>query len=820
MGKKSIETKTETVQKENKNLSECPFDFQLCRKALVALKQIITNAQQGHKKLLDESIPISLYLHVHKIPRCTYLRLASQLPHPFIQQDTRDVCLFVRDDDISGRDFESTIRRFKSMIDQFKLPFNIDIMTLKQLNQELVPYEAKRKLCARYDLFLADRRIMTSLMRGQLLGKHFRHHGKMPLGINVFNKDFKQRLTSLCSSIFGRMAGTGPLFSMQFTTVQQSIDHGIENLKSICETIGQELPGSWLNIGHAYLYGNNLQSLPIYYSTHNKNDVKKLNLPSNDPNELTHIGELSTIDKNLNVIVEPNGNIHLTKRTKLNNNFKKKKPTKRLQKIWTKGIQKSSTDKHQSKKQKNINNRDDDTPNFNTDGKPLVDTAFVKRISSTRLAKKSDKPKHKEENFASKPAPRAEKRKRLLAAAKQSSKGDQGDDVPTLVDDSEERKIKSGGRNDETSRIMGDIQICDQQLLRELLLQLKIDVLLPIVVFACNRPRALQTHIEALLKIRKNPDLNPIIVSLDCNDQATLQVAKNFSNKIKTIIQLPDLGPIIVPPENQLLAGYYKIARHYNYSLNRVLNEFNYDAIIITEDDLEVSPDFLDYFQAVYPLLKVDKTIWCISAWNDNGIDQKINRQADLLHRSDFFPGLGWLLTKTVWNEIKDHWPPAFWDDWMRKPEQRRDRVCIRPEVSRTGISPEGKKGVSGGQFYDSYLRKIIKNTDPIDWKSIDLNYLIKDQYDPVFDSRVNACSVITVSDLNMLDTDLKCARLRYSNKKEFIAIADVLQIMNDFKDNVPRTAYRGVVQCRYDKTRIYVTSNQQPWRSYAEISE
>ena len=68
----------------------------------------------------------------------------------------------------------------------------------------------------------------------------------------------------------------------------------------------------------------------------------------------------------------------------------------------------------------------------------------------------------------------------------------------------------------------------------------------------------------------------------------------------------------------------------------------------------------------------------------------------DLLHRSDFFPGLGWLLTKTVWNEIKTNWPKGFWDDWMRKPEQRRDRACIRPEVSRTGISPEGKKGVSG----------------------------------------------------------------------------------------------------------------------------
>jgi hypothetical protein len=134
MKTKIAEIKPEASTKEESS-SECPFDFNLSRKALVALKQIINNAQQGHKQLLDEATPISLYLHVHKIPRCTYLRLSSQLPHPFTQQNTRDVCLFVRDDDISGREFESTIRRFKSMIEQFKLPFNIDIMTLKQLNQ-------------------------------------------------------------------------------------------------------------------------------------------------------------------------------------------------------------------------------------------------------------------------------------------------------------------------------------------------------------------------------------------------------------------------------------------------------------------------------------------------------------------------------------------------------------------------------------------------------------------------------------------------------------------------------------------------------------
>ena len=31
------------------------------------------------------------------------------------------------------------------------------------------------------------------------------------------------------------------------------------------------------------------------------------------------------------------------------------------------------------------------------------------------------------------------------------------------------------------------------------------------------------------------------------------------------------------------MAGYYKIARHYNYSINYVLNVLNYEAIIITE---------------------------------------------------------------------------------------------------------------------------------------------------------------------------------------------------------------------------------------------
>ena len=41
--------------------------------------------------------------------------------------------------------------------------------------------------------------------------------------------------------------------------------------------------------------------------------------------------------------------------------------------------------------------------------------------------------------------------------------------------------------------------------------------------------------------------------------------------------------------------------------------------VIIVEDDLEFAPDFLDYFRYTLPVLRKDKTLMCVSAWNDNG---------------------------------------------------------------------------------------------------------------------------------------------------------------------------------------------------------
>ena len=47
-------------------------------------------------------------------------------------------------------------------------------------------------------------------------------------------------------------------------------------------------------------------------------------------------------------------------------------------------------------------------------------------------------------------------------------------------------------------------------------------------------------------------------------------------------------------------------------------------------DDLDIAPDFFEYFLATYPLLHSDPMLWCVSAWNDNGKGTLISNEAGM----------------------------------------------------------------------------------------------------------------------------------------------------------------------------------------------
>ncbi|KAK9883953.1 hypothetical protein WA026_004891 [Henosepilachna vigintioctopunctata] len=337
------------------------------------------------------------------------------------------------------------------------------------------------------------------------------------------------------------------------------------------------------------------------------------------------------------------------------------------------------------------------------------------------------------------------------------------------------------------------------------------DLKIPILVFACNRI-SIAKCLDKLILYRPNADKFPIIVSQDCNHQETTDVIKKYEQI--TLIQQPDQSDIQVPPKEKKFKGYFKIARHYGWALNQMFFSYNFSTVIIVEDDLEVAPDFFEYFLGAYPILQKDPSLWCISAWNDNGKENLVDlKRPDLLYRTDFFPGLGWMLKKETWIELYSKWPRAYWDDWIRDPAQRKGRSCIRPEISRTRTF--GKIGVSNGLFFEKHLKYIKLNEDYVPFTKMNLTYLLKDNYDRDFISSVYQSAVVTYQELRegKLSTNAP-VRVIYRTREEFKRRSKILGLMDDFKSGVPRTAYKGIVSFHYKGRMVHLAPNLN-WQGY-----
>ena len=86
-------------------------------------------------------------------------------------------------------------------------------------------------------------------------------------------------------------------------------------------------------------------------------------------------------------------------------------------------------------------------------------------------------------------------------------------------------------------------------------------------------------------------------------------------------------------------------------------------------------------------------------------------QQAAQLFRTDFFPGLGWMLRRALWEELSPAFPLEHWDHWMRLASTSKGRECVVPRVSRNF-----NIGVIGANMessqYAKYLRHMRYNQD------------------------------------------------------------------------------------------------------------
>ena len=181
-----------------------------------------------------------------------------------------------------------------------------------------------------------------------------------------------------------------------------------------------------------------------------------------------------------------------------------------------------------------------------------------------------------------------------------------------------------------------------------------------------------------------------VFVSQDGDDESVSRLASSFcidnKNKKSTfrchhLTWSRENDSVKLKKVPRHLQVYHHISRHYYKILYELFNVRKFHKVIILEDDMEFAIDFFEYFAAMAIVLEVDnnksnETLLCVSSWNDNGQAQHV-ADASAVLRSDFFPGLGWMLSNRVWQTLEPQWPDAYWDDWMRSPEVRKGtKMC------------------------------------------------------------------------------------------------------------------------------------------------
>lgn len=396
----------------------------------------------------------------------------------------------------------------------------------------------------------------------------------------------------------------------------------------------------------------------------------------------------------------------------------------------------------------------------------------------------------------------------------------------------------------------------------------------PLLVFACRRPQYLERALSSVFRhhpaqrLHHNNNINetgtgrmvgsPIIISQDGDDSAVRNVVEDFRRKFASLgvpmyrIRHNPPDPYSLESESQKKGrrqtkmakweiAYRLLAAHYGWALERVFDGRAYSEggdgdggggggndktrprpplpqrVIILEEDIEVGADFFSFMNATADLLDSDSSLLAASAFNDNGKKGLVSDTRRLV-RSDFFPGLGWMMSRKVWygregdesypyEGLKHRWPNGFWDDWIREPSVRRGRQVIRPEVSRDFHFGD-KGGASQGQFNKDLHSIVLDANADVRWEDEDLSYLDEGAYAEAYWKRVYVARRSSGLDraLELAKESHGDIRLTYRSLEQFGHFAQALGIMKDEKAGVPRTAYEGIVELHVSGCTMFLT--------------
>ncbi|XP_051152168.1 uncharacterized protein LOC127266091 [Andrographis paniculata] len=226
--------------------------------AVAALLKYKAAQSAGEKpQLLPQDEYIYLNLTMKKIPsRSRTNPYKIPLSHPILDSSS-ELCLIVDDRPQSPTPPSDQI---KKLIKSQDIPIS-KVIKISKLKANYKAFEAKRKLCNSYDMFLVDRRVVHLLPK--LIGKEFFRKKKLPLPVDLSKKNLKSQVERALGSAL-LLVRTGTCSVMKVGKVAMEKDEIIENVIDAVNGAVANVPKKWDGVRSLHLKLFDSVSLPIY----------------------------------------------------------------------------------------------------------------------------------------------------------------------------------------------------------------------------------------------------------------------------------------------------------------------------------------------------------------------------------------------------------------------------------------------------------------------------------------------------------------------------------------------------------------------------
>lgn len=184
----------------------------------------------------------------------------------------------------------------------------------------------------------------------------------------------------------------------------------------------------------------------------------------------------------------------------------------------------------------------------------------------------------------------------------------------------------------------------------------------PVVVFGYNRADMLENLFKSLEK-NENVNQMDLFIFLDIPDRRKKRQDIRLSARVIEYVNEYRTRSKFGKVEIEIAENHKGLAESIISGVTKVINQ--YGKVIVLEDDLEVSNDFLDYMQRGLVFYENDKQVWSLGG---HCYPMKISRS----YKKDIF--LAPRVESWGWGTWKDRWKRT---DWQVKsyPKFKRDIV-------------------------------------------------------------------------------------------------------------------------------------------------